>query len=132
MAPFGNLMGDLGGILNGKGGGSMSGLFATAFSDLGGYQGILTKLEQSGLGNRVDSWLSTNAQNLPVTPEEIRAALGDQRLQQLATKFGIPIDQVSEVLSRHLPQAVDQASPNGTLQEPAPGAGSPANPGNPQ
>lgn len=119
MSPFGNLLGGLQDVLSGKSG-SASSLFANAFNDLGGYQGILSRLEQSGLGNKVDSWLSTNAANLPVSPDEIRAALGDERLRQLATKFGVPADQVADLVSRHLPQAVDQSSPNGVLEPPSP------------
>lgn len=127
MIPFGNLLGDLQGVLSGNDNGrGLSGLFSDALADVGGYQGILAKLEQSGLGDRVDSWLSANAGNLPVTPDEIRAALGDERLQQLAAKFGVPLDQVADLVSRHLPQAVDQASPNGVLEPPAPTGSNPA------
>ncbi len=90
-------------------------IFADGLAGVGGFQGVLNLLQQSGLGDRVNSWLSTNAANLPVTRDEITAALGDQRLQALAQKFGIPMDQVAALLSQHLPAAVDQASPDGTL-----------------
>ncbi len=106
---------DLEGVLSGQKG-QASNLIGEAFNGLGGYQGVLNLLQQSGLGSRVDSWLSTNAANLPVTTDEIKAALGDQRLQALAAKFGVPIDQVATLLSQHLPAAVDQASPDGVLK----------------
>ncbi len=96
--------------------GQTSNLFAEAFNGLGGYQGVLNLLQQSGLGNKVESWLSTNASNLPVTPDEIKAALGDKHLQALAAKFGVPLDQVATLLAQHLPAAVDQASPDGVLK----------------
>ncbi|HET7413703.1 MAG TPA: YidB family protein [Pararhizobium sp.] len=121
MVPFGNLMGDLEGVLAGKPG-AASTLFSNALSDAGGYEGILADLEKAGLGDRVQSWLGSHSGNLPITPDEIKAALGDQRLQQLAQKFGVPLDQVAELLSRHLPQAVDEASPNGKLEPPKPDA----------
>ena len=83
----------------------------------GGYQGVLDKLNQAGLGTQVQSWLNTNGKNLPVSPAQIEAALGNQQLQQLAASFGVPLDQISNLLSTHLPAAVDQASPTGTLQK---------------
>ncbi len=96
-----------------QGGGSS--LLADALTSVGGYQGVLAMLQKSGLGDRVESWLSTNSANLPIAPDEIKAALGDQRLQQLASQFGIPLDQVAGALAQHLPAAVDQASPDGVL-----------------
>ncbi|WP_281059057.1 YidB family protein, partial [Mesorhizobium sp. M2C.T.Ca.TU.002.02.1.1] len=82
-----------------QGGGSN--LLADALTSVGGYQGVLAMLQKSGLGDRVESWLSTNASNLPIAPDEIKAALGDQRLQQLASQFGIPLDQLAGVLAQH-------------------------------
>ncbi len=36
---------------------------------------------------------------MPVTPEQLRAALGNPHVQELATKFGIPTDQVLKLLA---------------------------------
>jgi uncharacterized protein YidB (DUF937 family) len=36
-------------------------------------------------------------------------------LQQIARAMGLPVDQALQVVAKYLPQAVDQASPNGTL-----------------
>ena len=48
----------------------------------------------------------------------VSEALGQvtAQLQQLATSLGIPMDQVANVLSKQLPAAVYQASPNGALE----------------
>jgi len=108
------LGGDVEKMLSGQQGAN-SPIFTEALAGVGGFQGVLNMLQKSGLGDRVESWLSTNAANLPVTQAELTAALGDERLQALAQKFGIPMDQVASLLSQHLPAAVDQASPNGTL-----------------
>jgi uncharacterized protein YidB (DUF937 family) len=102
-------------LLGGQAAGGSSNLIAEALEGVGGYQGVLGMLQQAGFGDRVQSWLSTNSANLPITADEIKAALGNQQLQQLAAKFGIPIDQVAGVLAQHLPAAVDQASPDGQL-----------------
>jgi uncharacterized protein YidB (DUF937 family) len=82
---------------------------------LGNLQGIVNQLQQGGLGPQVQSWLGNGA-NMPVTPEQLRAALGNEHVQQLAAKFGVPTDQVLKLLAEHLPVAVDRASPNGTLK----------------
>jgi uncharacterized protein YidB (DUF937 family) len=111
-----SLFSDLGGMVENvvaKQGG-VNGLFTEALSGMGGYDGILAKLNQAGLGNAVSSWIGTG-KNLPISPQQIQAALGDQHLRQLATQFGVPIDQISALLAQHLPNAVDQASPTGTL-----------------
>jgi uncharacterized protein YidB (DUF937 family) len=63
----------------------------------------------------VQTWLGNGA-NAPISVDQIRAALGDQHVQQIASQLGIPVDQALKFLTEHLPNAVDQASPNGTLQ----------------
>ncbi len=88
---------------------------ALAKTDFGNLQGLVTQLRQGGLDQQVKSWLGSGA-NLPVTAEQIRAALGNERVRQLAEKFGLPVDQTLNFLSEHLPTVVDQASPDGTLE----------------
>ena len=85
-------------------------------TDLGSVGGLLQKLQQSGLGPQVASWLGNGA-NMPITADQLRQALGDQHLRQIATQLGLPIDQLLGQLSQHLPAAVDHMSPNGTLEE---------------
>jgi uncharacterized protein YidB (DUF937 family) len=36
-------------------------------------------------------------------------------VKQLAARYNIPVDQLSEILAQQLPQAVDHASPDGKL-----------------
>jgi len=93
----------------------LPGLLTQALGSVGGLQGVVDKLNASGLGPQVSSWLGGGA-NAPITAEEIRGALGGQHLQEIATSLGIPVDKVVGYLSAHLPTAVDQASPNGAIQ----------------
>jgi uncharacterized protein YidB (DUF937 family) len=86
-----------------------------AKTDIGDLQGIVAKLQAAGFNDQVRSWLS-NGSNLPITADQLRSALGSQQVQQIARQLGLPVDQALVVLSEHLPTAVDQASPNGTLQ----------------
>jgi uncharacterized protein YidB (DUF937 family) len=80
----------------------------------GGLSAIVAKLQQAGFGDQVKSWIG-NGQNLPITADQLRQALGSDTAKQLAAKFNIPLDQLSQVLAQLLPKAVDNASPNGTL-----------------
>lgn len=74
----------------------------------------IEQLNQNGLGAKVNSWLG-RGENEPITADEIRQGLGNQKLQDLAKQLGIPLDQVAEVLAKSLPAAVDQASASGIL-----------------
>jgi uncharacterized protein YidB (DUF937 family) len=88
---------------------------ALAKTNLGDLQGVVNQLQQAGLGDQVKSWLG-NGPNKSITPEQIRAALGNDQVKQLAAHFGIPVDAALKLLAEHLPAAVDQGSPNGKLQ----------------
>jgi uncharacterized protein YidB (DUF937 family) len=85
-------------------------------TNLGNVGGLLQQLQQGGLGAEVSSWVG-NGSNLPVSPDQLRSALGNEQLQQLARQAGLPVDQLLAMLSQHLPQTVDRMSPNGALQE---------------
>jgi uncharacterized protein YidB (DUF937 family) len=88
---------------------------ALAKTNMGDLQGLVSKLQQGGLGAQVQSWLGSGG-NMPVTSDQLKAALGDEHVQQLAAHFGVPVDKVLSLLSEHLPETVDKASPNGTLE----------------
>ena len=85
-------------------------------TDLGSVGGLLQQLEQSGLGGQVASWLGSG-QNLPVSVDQLRNALGDQNLGQLASQFGLPAEDLLRHLADHLPGAVDAMSPKGSLEK---------------
>ena len=113
----------------GQGGGLMDSLLPGLLgqllgqTNLGGIGGLLSQLQQGGLGGEVASWLS-NGQNRAVSPDQLRSALDDGQLQQMAQGAGLPVDQLLSMLAQHLPQTVDRASPNGALDESQFGAGS--------
>jgi len=116
---FGSILGSaLRGFAGQGGGGAISDILSQVLgkTDLGGVGGLLQQLQQSGLGPQVASWLG-NGQNLPVSTDQLKSALGDQHLRQLATQLGLPVDQLLGELSQHLPGAIDHMSPNGTLEE---------------
>ena len=80
----------------------------------GGLSSIVAKLQQAGFGDQVKSWIG-NGQNLPITADQLKQVLGSDAVRQLAAKFNVPVDQLSEILAQQLPAAVDHASPDGKL-----------------
>ncbi len=98
--------------------GSLSDILAS--TGFGSLAGIVERLSNGGLQEQVRSWLGNGA-NLPVSADQIRSALGDEQVQRIAQQLGIPIDRILQILSQYLPAAVDQASPNGKIEEPATG-----------
>ncbi len=68
---------------------------------LGGVDGLLSKLQAGGLAGEVESW--RQGRGLPVGPDQIQDALGDEHVQALASSLGISTDQVLATLSQHLP-----------------------------
>lgn len=87
---------------------------ALAKTNLGNLQGLANQLQQAGLGNQVQSWLGNGA-NSPVSPDQLRAALGSDQIRQIAEHFGVAPDAALKLLSEHLPGIVDKASPDGAL-----------------
>src|ERR1700744_3118141 len=80
----------------------------------GGLSAIVAKLEQAGFGDQVKSWLG-NGQNLPISAQQLQEVLGSDAVRQLAAKYNIPVDQISQILAQQIPNAVDKASPDGKL-----------------
>ena len=119
---FGDLIGGvlkgLAGQQQGQAGGGLGSILGQvlANTDLRSLGGLLDQLQKSGLGAQVSSWLGNGA-NLPISVDQLRQALGDDTIRQLSQSLGIPIDQVLNQLSQHLPAAVDKLSPNGTLEQ---------------
>ena len=85
-----------------------------AIQGAGGIDGILDKLRAGGLGEPVDSWVSTGP-NQPVAPEALGQALGPDTVQQLSSGSGIDIGQLLPMLAAFLPQIVNMLTPNGSV-----------------
>jgi uncharacterized protein YidB (DUF937 family) len=116
MGLLDSLTGALGGSLSQVEAAAMPALVSAvlAKTNLGDLQGIVAQLQQGGLGNQVQSWLGGGA-NLPISPDQLRSALGSDQVRQLAEHFGVSPDAALKLLSDHLPGVIDKASPNGVL-----------------
>jgi uncharacterized protein YidB (DUF937 family) len=84
-------------------------------SSVGGLAGIVQSFQKNGLGDIVNSWVSTG-KNLPITPEQVKQGLGSDFLSQLAGKAGVSPDAASTQLSRLLPSVIDKVTPNGKIE----------------
>ena len=77
----------------------------------GGLEGLVSAFQQGGLGEIVNSWVSTG-QNLPISAEQIQSVLGGSSLSGLAAQLGVSPEQASGSLADMLPQLIDQMTPN--------------------
>jgi uncharacterized protein YidB (DUF937 family) len=87
-------------------------LAQTQYHDL---PGLVAALQKGGLGPQVQSWLG-NGTNMPITADQLKAVLGNSQVQEFARHFGLPVDDMLNALAKYLPEIIDKASPNGTLQ----------------
>jgi uncharacterized protein YidB (DUF937 family) len=103
-----DLMGALAGMLGGNGAAG------------GGLGDLVARFQQGGMGEAVNSWVSSGA-NLPISPEQLQSVLGSDMVAGLARQFGLNPGEAAGQLSSILPQLIDQLTPNGRL--PAAGEG---------
>jgi uncharacterized protein YidB (DUF937 family) len=82
----------------------------------GGLEGLVKSFQQGGLGEIVNSWVSTG-QNLPISAEQIQSVLGGSSLSGLAAQLGVSPEQVSGSLADMLPHLIDQMTPNGQVPQ---------------
>lgn len=106
---LGGLLGSLtqgGGFGNLLKGGSAGGILSGGLGDL------LEQFQQNGQGEAADSWVSTGP-NKEIDGGQLSQALGPDVLQELAAKTGLSQDEILGRLTRDLPKAVDDLTPNG-------------------
>jgi len=107
-------MGLLDGVLGGVIGASMASMIGGIIEQHGGLQGVLAQLESQGLGATARSWIGTGA-NQPISPAQLQQAFGIDKLQQLATQYGLSVPELTQKLAQVLPQAIDKLTPNGVV-----------------
>lgn len=117
-----SLLGDLlgGGQANAAGGSSLVSLAGQLIQQAGGVQGLAGMLQQHGLGDAVQSWIGSGA-NQPVSGEQLGQALQNGGLgsvvQEAAGKLGVDPGQLMGQLSQVLPHAVDHLTPGGQVPQ---------------
>jgi uncharacterized protein YidB (DUF937 family) len=75
---------------------------------------LLKQFQQSGQGDVAKSWIGPGA-NEAISPNDLAAALGADRINTLAGFSGMSRDDLLNGLSQQLPGVVDQLTPDGRL-----------------
>ena len=113
-----SLFDDVAGAVMGKVmGGNQGGMVQVAmemFNQYGGLNGVLDKFKQGGLGELATSWVGTG-ENLPISAEQISSVLGSGAIAEMAAKFGITPEVLSNQIAQHLPSVIDKMTPNGEV-----------------
>jgi uncharacterized protein YidB (DUF937 family) len=106
-----------GSLLGGQGSQSgMMGMVMGLLQQQGGLQGLLGKLNDSGLGEHAASWVG-RGQNLPISADQIQALLGSDALKSLASQAGMGHEEAAGGLAQLLPQVVDKLTPEGQVPQ---------------
>lgn len=111
------LVSDMGGEITADGAAdpaaALSGL-QNAVQQEGGIDGLMSKLRAGGLGEQVDSWVSTGS-NAPVQPAQLEHALGPETVQRLSAGSGLNVGQLLPLLAAFLPQIINMLTPKGNV-----------------
>ena len=121
-------LGDLGALLGGAGGsgvnlgglaGALGGLLANN-GEHGGLGGLVSKFEQAGMGDVINSWIG-KGENAPISGGQLQDVLGSDAIAGIAQKLGINSATLLPLLATMLPTLIDHLTPKG--QVPAEGLG---------
>jgi uncharacterized protein YidB (DUF937 family) len=77
---------------------------------------LFSQFERSGYGDIVRSWIGVG-QNQPIEPEQVGAALGPTKVDELSGDTGLPREALLEQLARLLPTIIDGLTPQGRLPD---------------
>ena len=105
--------GNLGDLLRGALGGVLGGGAAGTVLN-GGLGGLLKELQESGHGDAARSWVGTGP-NKAIPKGDLANALGADTLDELSKHIGMDRGDLLSGLSQHLPEFVDQLTPEGRL-----------------
>jgi uncharacterized protein YidB (DUF937 family) len=103
-AASGGLGGLLGGLLGGGGGNVLN----------GGLRNLVQDMEQNGHADEVQSWVG-RGENRAIAPTDLAHAVGIDDIDAVAQQTGMPREQLLSELSQHLPEFVNQLTPDGRL-----------------
>lgn len=99
------LPGGLGELLGGAAAG-------TALS--GGLGALIKEFQQGGLGQAAQTWVGTGP-NQQIASNDLARALGSDTLDALSKQTGVGREDLLAGLSQHLPDLINQLTPNGRL-----------------
>jgi uncharacterized protein YidB (DUF937 family) len=109
----GGMAGGLGDVLKGGLGGLLAGGAAGSVIS-GGLGELLKQFQQNGQGEAANSWVGPGP-NKQISPGDLASALGADQIDTLASQSGLSRDELLTGLSRHLPEVIDDLTPEGRL-----------------
>jgi uncharacterized protein YidB (DUF937 family) len=101
----GGVLGNLGQVLGGSSIGSILS---------GGLGDLVEKFRQNGQGQAVDSWVKTGP-NQQLRPDQLEQAIGPETMKALVEQTGLSREELIARLTRELPRAIDNFTPDGRL-----------------
>ena len=82
----------------------------------GGLSALSQRFHEEGLGGVINSWVSSGP-NHAISADQIQKVIGSDRIAQIASRFGIPADEVAGKIAETLPAVVDRMTPGGRLPQ---------------
>lgn len=110
----GGLEGLLGGLRGAAGGGAAGAGVGGVLRD--GLGELVDRFKRNGRGDVAQSWVNRGP-NQDIAPNDLEAAIGSDTLAELVQRTGLSRDELLTRLSRQLPSAVDQYTPEGRLPD---------------
>ena len=107
-------MGLLDGLIGGAVGAEMISVVNQLIEKHGGLPGIVSQLQQQGLGPTVNSWIGSGP-NQPISADQVHQAFGPDLIRELAARTGMNPQELAQKLSQVLPQVIDRMTPAGTV-----------------
>jgi uncharacterized protein YidB (DUF937 family) len=84
----------------------------------GGVGALISRFENAGFGDHMQSWVSGDGDHLPITGNHIGQIFTPDEIAGWAQQAGINPDMMKTVLAEALPHAVDHATPDGAVPAP--------------
>ena len=107
-ADQGGLSGILASITGALGGAGAGGLLG------GGVNELVDRFKQAGQGETAESWVN-HGPNREIAPPQLEQAIGPDVLATLTQQTGLTREELLARLSRELPKAIDQYTPDGRV-----------------
>jgi uncharacterized protein YidB (DUF937 family) len=103
-------------LMSQRGSGGSGGSGGALGSGSGGLGGLQEQLQKGGLGAQTRSWVEPG-QNETVSAAQVREALGDDAVDEVAARAGVSREEAADGLAGLLPQLVDGLTPEGRVPD---------------
>ena len=80
----------------------------------GGIAALVQMFQSKGMGDVVNSWISTG-QNIPISADQVTNALGADQVNKMAAQAGMSPTAAGGSLAAILPMLIDKLTPNGQV-----------------